>query len=57
MNGRSPHPPAYGGRVKANSMISMFHTEEESMLFTEWFFKISPTPFWQRGGYLPYFTL
>ena len=49
MNGRSPHPPAYGGRVKANSMMNLFHTDEESTLFTEWSFKISPTPFWQRG--------
>ncbi len=32
------NPPAYGGRVKANSMMNLFHTDEESTLFTEWSF-------------------
>ncbi len=51
------NPPAYGGRVKANSMMNLFHTDEESTLFTEWSFKISLTLFGKEGGYMSYFTL
>ncbi len=31
-------PPAYGGRVKENYAINMFHTNEESTLFPARFF-------------------